>query len=93
MRMKCANGTHAASMIDGAAAHFQKDNPMSKLYTIDLTHCADPAEAGSVFAAFTNGQIPVIAEIEPQPDPVYGHTFKWPVQEVKQFTREEDNHA
>ena len=28
--------------------------------------------------------IPVIAEIEPHPDPVYGHLFKWPA-EVEQF--------
>jgi hypothetical protein len=28
--------------------------------------------------------IPVIAEIEPRPDPVYGHTFTWPP-EVAQF--------
>lgn len=28
--------------------------------------------------------IQVIAEIEPAPDPVYGHVFAWPV-EVEQF--------
>lgn len=28
--------------------------------------------------------IPVLAEIEPQPDLKYGHTFKWP-EEVQQF--------
>ena len=28
--------------------------------------------------------IQVIAEIEPHPDPVYGHTFPWP-EEVEQF--------
>jgi hypothetical protein len=28
--------------------------------------------------------IPVIAEIEPHPDPIYGHLFKWPA-EVDQF--------
>lgn len=29
--------------------------------------------------------IPLIAEITPEPDPVYGHTFTWPAQEVEQF--------
>jgi hypothetical protein len=29
--------------------------------------------------------IPVLAEIEPHPDPVYGHLFKWPAAEVDQF--------
>lgn len=29
--------------------------------------------------------IPVIAEIQPRPDPVYGHVFTWPAQEVAQI--------
>jgi len=29
-------------------------------------------------------RIPVLAQIDPQPDPVYGHTFPWPA-EVEQF--------
>lgn len=32
--------------------------------------------------------IPVIAEIEPKADPVYGHTFMWPAQEIEQFFTE-----
>lgn len=27
--------------------------------------------------------LPIIAEIEPHPDPVYGHTFKWPFDDIK----------
>lgn len=27
--------------------------------------------------------LPVVAEIEPKPDPVYGHTFKWPFDDIK----------
>ncbi len=34
--------------------------------------------------------IPVIAEIEPTADPVYGHTFEWPAQEIGQFFAEQN---
>ncbi len=57
---------------------------MSSLYKIVLPENEDTGEAGAALAAFVQGDIPTIAEIEPQPDPVYGHTFKWP-EEVKQF--------
>lgn len=45
----------------------------------ELNKVQTPEEAADAL------HIPVIAEIEPRPDPIYGHTFKWPVQEVEQF--------
>jgi len=45
----------------------------------------NPSEAGQVLADFITGQIPTVAEIEPQPDPVYGHVFRWPAREIAQF--------
>lgn len=27
--------------------------------------------------------LPVVAEIEATPDPIYGHTFKWPFDDIK----------
>jgi len=52
------------------------------VYFIDLNRFHDPADAGRLFAMFVTGQIPIVAEIEPQPDPVLGHTFKWPAGEI-----------
>ncbi len=57
---------------------------MFNLYQIVLPVNEDTGEAGAALAAFVQGAIPTIAEIEPQQDPVYGHTFKWP-EEVEQF--------
>lgn len=27
--------------------------------------------------------LPIVAEVEPHPDPVYGHTFKWPLDDIR----------
>lgn len=29
-------------------------------------------------------RVPIVAEIEPRPDALYGHTFRWPAQEIAQ---------
>lgn len=54
---------------------------------IDLTE-TNPADAGCILAGVTTGKIPIIAKIAPQPDPVYGHTFKWPAQEIDQLVQQ-----
>lgn len=28
-------------------------------------------------------QLPVVAEVEPHPDPIYGHTLKWPFDDIR----------
>jgi hypothetical protein len=62
---------------------------MNTLYEIELDFTeTNPAAAGCILAGVTTGKIPIIAEIEPHADPVYGHTFKWPAQEVDQFVQQ-----
>lgn len=50
----------------------------SSIIVIDTVAPQTPEDVATVL------HIPVIAEIEPRTDPIYGHTFKWP-EEVAQF--------
>ncbi len=40
-------------------------------------------EAGA--ALLEKNAVPIIAEITPRPDPVYGHTFTWPAEVAQLF--------
>jgi hypothetical protein len=71
-----------ALYMEAAAAEIERLREAVNAPALVVIQAGDK-EAQAQFCASVG--IPVIAEIEARPDPVYGHVFQWPAQEVDQF--------
>lgn len=60
-------------IINAKSARINEDDGTLELTATDQTGMRE-----------TSLTIPIVAEIEPHTDPIYGHTFRWP-QEVAQY--------